>query len=147
MIRSTITHPTVLSALAGAGHGSFILIADAHFASATALGPNAVTVHAALTPGAPLVPEVTRLVAATIAIEEVTTMAVPAEEHAQVGLEALAAVRDFPTAAPIPHSMATREEFFARCGSPDLALCLVSGDRRRFANVLLRVGVTDPEPA
>ncbi|MCO1339917.1 hypothetical protein BJH93_13630 [Kocuria polaris] len=142
-----MTHPTVLSALAWAGHGSLVLIADAHFAAATALGANTVTVHTALAPDSPLVPDIARLVAATIAVEEVTTMAVPAQNYARVGLEALAAVRAFPAATPVPHSTATREEFFARCGSPDLALCLVSGDRRRFANVLLRVGVTDPEPA
>ncbi|GHD05652.1 RbsD/FucU domain-containing protein [Zhihengliuella salsuginis] len=147
MLRTTITHPEALAALARAGHGSLLLVADAHFASATALGPNAATIHAALAPGAPLVPEVARLLATTLAIEEVMTMEAPDAGLARAGRESTAAVRDATAAQEVPHTALARDEFFAHCSSRSLALCIVSGDRRRFANLLLRVGVTDPEPA
>lgn len=136
MLRTPITHPEVLRALARAGHGSLVLVADAHFASATAVNPRAVVVHLGLAPGSPLVPSVVALVAATIEIEAVTSMTAPDEELGAVGREAASAV------GAAPHGSVPRAEFTALTRSDDLALCIVTGDTRRFANAILRVGVT-----
>jgi L-fucose mutarotase len=35
----------------------------------------------------------------------------------------------------------TRAEFYALARDPNLALCIVTGDTRRFCNALLTVGV------
>lgn len=146
MLRAPITHPEVLHALARAGHGSLVLIADAHFAAATAVNPRAVVVHLALTSGSPLVPAVAALVGATIEIEAVTSMAAPDEALRAVSRETNSIFGEK------PHEYVSRSEFMALTRSPDLALCIVTGDTRRFANAILRVGVTvernpESEPA
>lgn len=137
MLRAPIIHPQILSALASAGHKSLIIIADAHFAAATSVSRNAVVVHAALSPGAPLVPDVAALVSRTIAIEAMTSM-----QPTEPGLEAVSDE----TFAVLPRGSerraVSREEFVALTRSADAALCIVTGDTRRFANAILRVGVT-----
>lgn len=138
MLRAPITHPDVLHALARAGHGSLVLVADAHFAASTAVSQKAVVVHLALAPGAPLVPDVASLISATIQLEAVTTMTAPDEELGRVARQAVAAA-----GSPV-HDSVSREEFKALTRSEDMALCIVTGDTRRFANALLRVGVTTP---
>lgn len=136
MLRTPITHPEVLQSLARAGHGSLVLVADAHFASSTAVNQRAAVVHLALAPGSPLAPEVAALVSETIEIEAVTTMTAPDDDLAAVGRETAAAI------GTAPHASVPRAEFTALTRSDDLALCIVTGDTRRFANAILRVGVT-----
>ncbi|MDT5026106.1 MAG: L-fucose mutarotase, partial [Micromonosporaceae bacterium] len=41
MLRYPLTHPEIIGALAAAGHGSTVLLADANYPHATAVGPNA----------------------------------------------------------------------------------------------------------
>ncbi len=45
MINTEIIHPEILKALAGAGHGSTILIADGNFPSSTAVAPEVPRVY------------------------------------------------------------------------------------------------------
>ncbi|MGJ8517864.1 RbsD/FucU domain-containing protein [Carnimonas bestiolae] len=137
MLTTPIIHPQVLSALASAGHKSLVVIADAHFAAATAIADHAVVVHAALQPGQPLVPEVVELVANTIMIEGLTTMQ-PSEPA--LGAVAQQVANKLPEG--IEQTAVTRAEFTALTRSADVALCIVTGDTRRFANAILRVGVT-----
>jgi len=44
VLRYRLTHPEILAALASAGHGSTVLLADGHYPAATAAGPHAITV-------------------------------------------------------------------------------------------------------
>jgi L-fucose mutarotase len=43
--------------------------------------------------------------------------------------------------ADAPCRLVTRAEFYALARDPNLGLCIVTGDTRRFGNVLLTVGV------
>jgi hypothetical protein len=56
MITGQLTHPRIISALAAAGHGATVLITDGHYSAATAVGPNAETVHLNLQADFPTVP-------------------------------------------------------------------------------------------
>ena len=51
MLRFPLIHPQILAALAAAGHGSTVLLADANYAHATGTNPAAVLVHLNLRPG------------------------------------------------------------------------------------------------
>ena len=51
MLTGRLLHPGILAALAGAGHGSLVLVADANYPATTTRGPNAAVVHLNLTPG------------------------------------------------------------------------------------------------
>jgi len=58
VLRYRLTHPEILAALASAGHGSTVLLADGHYPAATAAGPHAITVALNLAPGTVTVTEV-----------------------------------------------------------------------------------------
>ena len=51
MLPTELPHPEILQALAGAGHGALVLIADGHYPASTATGDRARTVHLNLAPG------------------------------------------------------------------------------------------------
>lgn len=137
MITGQLTHPRIISALAAAGHGATVLIADGHYSAATAVGPNAETVHLNLQPDFPSVPQVLAAVLGTVHIEKLTRIT-PAEDatpclvHTEIdGLMPEGTETEF----------VDRYEFYELARSQNLALCVVTGDSRRFANALLTVGV------
>lgn len=139
MISGTLIHPGIISALASAGHGSTVLITDGHYAAKTAVGPNADRVFLNLTAGFPTVPQVVSVLLDTVTVEKATFIspnpdALPS--HVQEEICAL-------LSPSIPLESVARHEFYALARTPDLALCIVTGDTRRFANVLLTLGVLD----
>lgn len=134
MTNFAITHPDVLYALAAAGHKATILVADARYAASTATGPNATVVHLNLSHGAPTIQHVIALLAASVPIENVTLMRAT-EEH-EKDQQAFRAE----LALDAPTHFLDRESFYAAARSQNLALCIVTGDQRKFGNVLLTVG-------
>ncbi|TFD09406.1 MULTISPECIES: RbsD/FucU family protein [unclassified Cryobacterium] len=142
MITSRLIHPQILGALAGAGHGSTVLITDGHYPARTAVGPNAKTVHLNLEAGVPTVPDVLCLILESIPVEKIT-MIRPAPDAipSQVQDEVVETIAGMVTA-----DFVDRFAFYTVARSPDLALCIVTGDVRRFANVLLTVGVLGSTP-
>ena len=135
MIKTAITHPDVLRALAAAGHKSTVLLADAHYATSTATGANATIVHLNLTPGTPTIPDVLAAVLKTVVVEHATQIqpspdALPSaiQESVDKALDAVSVER------------VERDAFYALARSHDLALAIVTGDTSRFGNVLLRLG-------
>ena len=136
MINGTIIHPKILHGLASAGHRSTILVTDAHYAAQTAVGPNATVVLLNLEPGTPTITRVVELLTGYVPVEKYTTMGTPDPEFDEVQQEMATMLGS--TAA---HAMLDREGFYAAARSADLALCIVTGDTRRFGNVLLTVGV------
>lgn len=136
MIHGRITHPIILSALAGAGHLSKILISDANFSAATTIGPNAVLVHLNLEAGRPCIPHVAALVAEVVPIEKRASMTTPEPVFDSVKNQV-----GHLLGSDIPHEVMDRPAFYAAARSQDLALCIVTGDVRRFGNTLLTVGV------
>jgi L-fucose mutarotase len=140
VITSRLVHPEILGALASAGHGSTLLVTDAHYAAATAVGPNARTVYLNLERGKPTVPEVLSVVLDTIAVEKVTHIepsadALPCEVHSEI---------DALLGPSVDRQLVDRFGFYRLARNDDLALAVVTGDVRRFGNVLLTVGVLRP---
>jgi L-fucose mutarotase len=140
MITGQLTHPRIISALAAAGHGATVLITDGHYSAATAVGPNAETVHLNLQADFPTVPQVLAVVLGTVPVEKLTRItpsadATPCPVHSEID-------------ELMPEGTATefvdRFGFYALARSENLALCIVTGDSRRFANALLTVGVLQP---
>lgn len=137
MITGRLTHPKILSALAGAGHGATVLITDGHYSAATAVGPNAETVFLNLQAGLPTVPDVLAVILETVRVEKLTRItpsldATPCLVHAEID-------RLMPES--IETEFVDRFAFYDLARSQNLALCIVTGDSRRFANALLTVGV------
>ncbi|MCZ4590216.1 RbsD/FucU family protein [Rhodococcus opacus] len=142
MITSRLTHPDILAALAGAGHGSTVLVTDAHYAARTAVGANATTVHLNLEAGRPRVPQVLAVLLDSIPIEKITRIrpsadCTPCPIHDEI---------DTLLTPTLPRELVDRFDFYALARSPDLALAVITGDTRRFGNVLLTVGVLHTPP-
>ena len=145
MLTGRLLHPGILAALAGAGHGSLVLITDANYPATTTRGPNAAVVHLNLTPGVVDAVTVVAALAAQVPVEEAFVMA-PATSGSNA-LDAdppiwsrfAAALTD--AGAPVPLQRLERTAFYAAAGTPDVALTVVTGETEIYANLLFRVGV------
>lgn len=141
MIRGSITHPHIIGALASAGHKAKILIADGHYSAPTNVNPSAQIVYLNLRPDLPTVTEVFDAITQTIAIEHAAVIrasddALPCvvQDDLRTRLAAL-------PEGGVAIDEIDRAAFYEQCRGHDVALCIVTGDSRRFGNVLLTVGV------
>ncbi|HEX4401069.1 MAG TPA: RbsD/FucU domain-containing protein [Galbitalea sp.] len=135
VLNTPIVHPGILAGLASAGHKSMILVTDGYFAASTTTGPNADRVYLNLEAGSPTVTRVIELIARMVPIEQCTGMRAPAGGSNEVQLEVQRLLGN-----GVPSENLERDDFYALARSVDLALCIVTGDTRRFANVILTVG-------
>jgi len=137
MLRYKLVHPEILGALASAGHGSRVLIADGHYPFVTAAGPNATHVFLNLTPGKLSVTDILEPVADAFPVEAATVMRPPATEPTP---EVFAEFGALLPGLELEHL--DRFAFYDAARSDDVALVIASGDTRTYANVLLTLGVS-----
>ena len=74
MLRHRLIHPDIVEALAAAGHGAKVLIADGNYPGSTQLGENATLVYLNLAPGRLTVTEVLDILLTAIPVEEAAVM-------------------------------------------------------------------------
>jgi L-fucose mutarotase len=141
-------HPQLLAALAGAGHGSQVLIADANYPASTARGPGAAVVHLNLVPGVVDAVTVLRAVCGAVPVEEARVMSPNADgayamDHDPAIWEEF---RDVLRSVGGPGDLAQVERmaFYEEASGSDVAVTVVSGETRLYANLLLRIGVVWP---
>jgi L-fucose mutarotase len=136
MIHSPIQHPEILSALASAGHGSCILIADGNFPVATQTPATAKKVHLNLRRGLVTVTDVLEVLREMVPIEQATIMATPDGQPAPIHHEFFKRLPPAIKSRALP-----RAEFYAAAREPDTALVIATGEEQRFANLLLTIGI------
>ena len=136
MLLTELLHPEMLSALAAAGHGGRVLIADGHYPGSTAVGLNARTVHLNLTPGLLDVSTVLDVLLRAVPVESATVMLPPPEEPEPVAIGAHRRRLD-----PIDLDGLDRFAFYDLARSDDVALAVITADTRTYANILLTIGV------
>ena len=145
MLTGRLLHPGILTALAGAGHGSLVLVTDANYPATTARGPNAAVVHLNLTPGVVDAVTVVAALVGQVPVEEAFVMA-----PATSGPNAMAG--DPPIWArftgaltqaghAVPLQRLERTAFYAAAATPDVALTVVTAETEIYANLLFRIGV------
>jgi L-fucose mutarotase len=139
VLRYRLTHPETIGALAAAGHGSTVLLADANYPHATAVGPNARTVYLNLRPGQVPVDDILETVLSAVPVESAFVM------RPDDGPEPPVFARFRQLLGAVAPQPLARADFYAAARRPDLALAIASGDQRLFANVLLTIGVVTPE--
>jgi L-fucose mutarotase len=140
MLTYTLIHPPLLGALASAGHGSRILIADGHFPCSTHTNPAAAMVHLNLRPGLLTVDDVLATLLDAVAIEHAAVMAsdgphVPAHDGYRTAL-----------GAEVSFEAVERFAFYDLARTPDVAVVIATGDTRQYANLLLTIGVVGAAP-
>jgi L-fucose mutarotase len=139
VLRTRLIHPQILAALAAAGHGSRLLIADGNFPHATATPPGASRVYLNLSPGRVTVTEVLEAVAATVPLEAASVMR-PHDAAAPAVLAEYTAL--LPPGTPV--EVVERFAFYELTRRPDVTLAVATGDQRLYANLLLTIGYIEP---
>ena len=140
MLKSHLLHPEILRALGSAGHGARVLVADGNFPFSTETPASATRVFLNLRRGMVSVTDVLEVLVPSIPIESALLME-PADGQV-VPLHAA-----FKTLLPAEAAIASRKrlDFYAEAKSPATTLVIATGEERRFANVLLTIGVVSAE--
>lgn len=140
MLRFQVTHPALLASLAAAGHGSRILIADANYPVTTATNARADRIFLNLCPGVVDAATVAEVVVRSVPVEYAAVME-PAESIDPPIWSQFARI----LTPAVPLGRVGRDAFYDACRSDDLALVIATGETALFANLLLTVGVCDPD--
>jgi L-fucose mutarotase len=134
MLRGNLLQPDILAALAGAGHGATILVADANYPFSTHSQADAMVVYLNLAPGVVAVPQVVEAILSVCPIESAAVNVPASGEESQVAREVRAQLGSTPVTA------LGRFEFYEAVRTPDLCLVVATGDTRIYSCVLLTIG-------
>ena len=136
MLKYEIIHPELLQALAEAGHGARILIADANYPVTTKSNPSARIVYLNFTAGMIGCVDILRAVAGAVPVEAAAYMHPDDKSEPEI-------VKKYRALLPkkIPFDSVGRFDFYDLAASDDTALVIASGETQVYANLLLTVGV------
>lgn len=136
MLKTPLLHPEMLRTLAAAGHGARVLIADGNFPCSTETPATAVRVHLNLRRGLVSALEVLETLVQTIPIESALIMETPDGQVVPIHEKFRSLL-----AESVPLHAKKRQDFYAEARSMATALVIATGEERRFANILLTIGV------
>ena len=140
MLKSKLLHPEILRILASSGHVSQVLIADGNYPFISKSRPETHKVYLNLMPGIPKTTDVLEALLETVPIQEAAVMETPNGEPAPVHDEYAAMLP-----AGVPVKRMERYAFYDAVCSPMTSLVVATGETRRFANLLLTIGVVKLE--
>jgi len=148
VLRYELLHPGLVAALAAAGHGSRVLLADANYPHSTGARPGAARVHLNLRPGLLTVDQVLEVLLDAVPVESAAVM-VPGG----VAGDVVAAGEEIPAhtgyrellGPDVGWEELDRFAFYDAARSDDVAVLVATGDQRVYANLLLTVGVRTRE--
>jgi L-fucose mutarotase len=136
MLKTQLIHPQILEALASSGHFSQILIADGNYPVATCSNPLSKKVFLNLAPGVLNCTQVLAVIMDAIPIQEATVMAAPEDYKPEIHDEYRTMLGE-----NIAWKSMERWPFYDKIKSTDTSLIIATGEQRRFANLLLTIGV------
>ncbi len=135
MLRTELLHPQILQALASAGHGSKVLVADSNYPFSTGAHPAATRVYLNLAPGKLTVPDVLEVLVKAIPIEAAHAIAPDAGPEPPI-------FQDYRRILPdVEIQTLGRFPFYEAARSADTALVIATGEQRTWACILLTIGV------
>lgn len=146
MLRYELLHPGLIQALAAAGHGSHILIADANYPHSTGVRTGAERVHLNLRPGLVTVDQVLEVLLDAVPVESATVMVPGGVAGDVVGAgEPIPAHEGYRAAlGEVDWHELDRFGFYEAARGDDVAVLVATGDQRVYANLLLTIGVRPP---
>ncbi len=139
MLRSEIIHPDLLQALAEAGHGARILVADGNYPVTVRSNPLARRVFLNFRPGLIGGLDIVRSLVKAIPFESALYMATVDNKMPEIVGEYQKAV-----GPDVPFEARERFAFYDEASSPLTCLVIASGEILPRANLLLTVGVHRP---
>ncbi len=137
MLKTRLIHPELLAALAQAGHGAQVLIADGNYPYSTRLGQDTPLTYLNLAPGLVSVEQVLDVLLDAVTVEAAAVMVPDAgratpEIHGRFR-ESLGGGVDL--------DGLSRDEFYAAAQSDNVVLAVATGEQRTYANLLITIGV------
>lgn len=135
MLKTAVIHPTILEALGRSGHFSQIVIADGNLPVGSMTGPNSITVHLNFRPGMLGALTVLEGILEVCPVQGAIVMEKPVEANAEIHdsyKELLGSVT---------WDTMERWSFYDKIRAPETTLIIQTGEQRRFANIILTVGV------
>ena len=136
MLKTKLLHPEISAALGSNGHGSRVLIADGNYPFTTGVPENAKKVFLNLSPGMFSVSDVLKVIKDAIPIESYLIMLPPDETPQEIHDEFLKILGE-----NTPVTKVKRFDFYKEARSADTCLVIATGETRRFANILITIGV------
>ena len=139
MLNGPLIHPQILAALAAAGHGALVLIADGNYSAATNAAPGAPRVYLNLTPGLVNATDVLAALVSATPLEAAVVMQPADGPEPPIFAEFRALLPEH-----TPLTALDRFGFYALARTPDVALVIMTGEVRLYANIMLTIGVRPP---
>lgn len=141
MLYGPMTHPQFLRALAAAGHGSKILLADANYPHTTGVNERCELISLNFAPGMLNVIDVVEVLKRTIPIEKAEIMTPAADQgHVDIPIH-----DEFKAQLPdVEFGELSRFDFYDAARSEDVGIIVATGEQRLYGNLLLTVGVRQP---
>lgn len=136
MLKTPVIHPTIMEALGRSGHFSQVVIADGNLPVGAMTGPNSTTVHLNFRPGLLDALTVLEGILEVCPIQGATVMEKPAEANAKIHHAYKKLLGE-----DITWDEMERWAFYDKIRDPLTTLIIQTGEQRRFANIILSVGV------
>jgi L-fucose mutarotase len=135
MLKSPLIHPEISFALGCSGHGAMVLIADGNFPVGISTPHTSTKVYLNLAPGICKITDVLKTLLASIPVESAIAMT-PAH-----GVSGTLHSEYSALLGTIPMTTVDKQQFYQHAISEKNCLTIVTGDTRRFANIILTTGV------
>ena len=142
MLAYALTHPLLLGALARAGHGSKVLVADGNYPVATAVATGARVIYLNLSPGTVEARSVIAAVLSAVPVEAAEVMS-PGDGSTPPIFDSFTALLG-PDGPPL--TRLSRTDFYIAARDHDVAVVVATGEQALFANLLLTIGVVQTPP-
>ena len=135
MLKTSVIHPTIMEVLARSGHFAQVVIADGNLPVGAMNGPNSTTVHLNFKPGLLDALTVLEGILEVCPIQGAIVMQKPAEANAEIHNSYKELLGD------VSWDEMERWSFYDKIRDPLTTLIIQTGEQRRFANLILTVGV------
>lgn len=135
MLKTPVIHPTIMEALARSGHFAQVVIADGNLPVGAMTGPNSTTVHLNFRPGLLDALTVLEGLLEVCPIQGAIVMEKPDEANADIHDAYKKLLGD------VSWDEMERWAFYDKIREPSTTLIIQTGEQRRFANLILIVGV------
>jgi L-fucose mutarotase len=135
MLKTPVIHPTIMEALARSGHFAQVVIADGNLPVGAMKGPNSTTVHLNFRPGLLDALTVLEGILEVCPVQGAIVMEKPAEANAEIHDAYKKLLGE------VSWIEMERWAFYDKIREPATTLIIQTGEQRRFANLILTVGV------
>lgn len=136
MLKTKVIHPTIMEVLARSGHFAQVVIADGNLPVGAMTGPNSTTVHLNFRPGLLDALTVLEGILEVCPVQGAIVMEKPAEANAEIHNAYKSLL-----GKDVTWDAMERWAFYDKIRNPNTTLIIQTGEQRRFANLILIVGV------